>query len=82
MCAFYHHTVCHLLELQIASSIDIFLSDMLLHPEIQKKIHAELDAVIARGHLPTFEDRANLPYLDAAWRESIRHHPPSPISMF
>ena len=52
---------------------------MLLHPEEQKKIQAELDDVIHRGVPPEFKDRDSLPILDAAWRESIRLHPSTPL---
>lgn len=54
---------------------------MLLHPHEQKKIQAELDEVIHDGVLPEFKDRDSLPLLDAAWRESIRMHPSTPLGM-
>ncbi|KAI8144958.1 cytochrome P450 [Fennellomyces sp. T-0311] len=42
-------------------------------PEIQRKIHAELDAFIAEHHRePTFDDRPNLSYLAAVQRECMR----------
>jgi len=54
---------------------------MLLHPEEQKKIQAELDEVIHENVLPEFKDRDSLPHLDAAWRESIRLHPSTPLGV-
>lgn len=54
---------------------------MLLHPEAQAKVHAELDREIGPGVQPTFSDRPNLPYLDAAWRESKRMHPSTPLGI-
>jgi cytochrome P450 len=54
---------------------------MVLFPEVQKRIQAELDAVVGRKRLPTFEDRASLPYLEATIKESLRFHPPTPLGI-
>jgi len=54
---------------------------MVLFPDVQKRIQAELDAVVGRKRLPTFEDRASLPYLDATIKESLRFHPPTPLGI-
>ncbi len=51
---------------------------MALHPEAQKKAQAEIDAVCGRGRLPTFEDRKQLPFVDALIREVTRMHPAAP----
>lgn len=45
---------------------------MVLHPEIQKKAQAELDAVIGPGELPTFSDRPSLPYIGYIVQETYR----------
>ena len=39
------------------------------YPGIQKKAQKELDEVIGRDRLPTFEDEANLPYCHAIIKE-------------
>ena len=49
---------------------------MATHPEVQRKAQAELDRVVGLGHLPTFEDRYQLPYVDAIYREILRLRPP------
>jgi cytochrome P450 len=67
------------LVLQTASTFANFLSMMLLNPQVQKKIHAELDQFGI--HTFTFEDRPSLPYLDAAWKESMRMNPSSPLGV-
>ncbi len=54
---------------------------MVLFPEVQKRIQAELDAVVGRKRLPTFEDRASLPFLEATIKESLRFHPPTPLGI-
>ena len=51
---------------------------MLLSPDIQKKAQDELDSVIGRDRLPSFEDRARLPYVDAVCKEVLRWHPVVP----
>jgi cytochrome P450 len=51
---------------------------MLLSPDIQKKAQDELDSVIGRDRLPTFEDRPRLPYVDAVCKEVLRWHPVVP----
>ncbi|PVF96201.1 cytochrome P450 [Serendipita vermifera] len=62
-----------------ASTFASFISMMLLNPHVQKKIHVELDQFGA--HTFTFEDRPDLPYLDAAWKESMRLNPSSPLGV-
>ena len=54
---------------------------MVLFPEVQKRVQVELDAVVGRKRLPTFEDRASLPYLEATIKESLRFHPPTPLGI-
>jgi hypothetical protein len=54
---------------------------MVLFPDVQKRIQAELDAIVGRKRLPNFEDRASLPYLEATIKESLRFHPPTPLGI-
>jgi cytochrome P450 len=54
---------------------------MVLFPDVQKRVQAELDAVVGRKRLPTFDDRASLPYLEATIKESLRFHPPTPLGI-
>ena len=42
---------------------------MTLHPDVQAKGQEELDRIIGRNRLPTFEDRSTLPYIEAIYRE-------------
>jgi len=52
----------------------VFYLAMCMHPEIQKKAQEEIDSVVGRDRLPTFEDRQHLPYLEAIGKEVTRYH--------
>ena len=56
-----------------------FLIACLLHPELQKKAWDEIDAVVRRERLPTFEDRPSLPFIDAICKEVLRWQPVVPL---
>lgn len=45
---------------------------LVLHPEAQQRAQNEIDFVVGRQRLPTIEDRANLPYIEAMCREVLR----------
>jgi cytochrome P450 len=54
---------------------------MLKYPEYLKRAQAELDSVLGPGpaRFPTFEDRSNLPFLDALFSETMRWSVPVPL---
>ncbi|OAX38075.1 cytochrome P450 [Rhizopogon vinicolor AM-OR11-026] len=54
------------------STLMVFVLAMVLHPDVQKRAQAEIDLVIGRDRLPTFDDRTSLPYIDAIFRETLR----------
>ncbi|KAH9066016.1 cytochrome P450 [Lactarius deliciosus] len=56
-----------------------FFVAILLNPGVQTKAQDELDAVIGRDRLPTFEDRPNLPYINAICKEILRWKPVVPL---
>ncbi|RCH93775.1 cytochrome P450 1 sub A member 2, partial [Rhizopus stolonifer] len=46
------------------------------HPEVQKRVSAEIDAFVAKhGHLPTFEERSEVPLCISVIKESMRFRP-------
>jgi cytochrome P450 len=51
---------------------------MVLHPEVQEKARAEIDAVVGQDRLPSFADRPFLPYLEAVLKECVRWHTVAP----
>ncbi|THH18030.1 hypothetical protein EW146_g2895 [Bondarzewia mesenterica] len=63
------------------SAIYSFFLAMTLYPEVQKKAQLELDSVIGSDRLPTYSDRANLPYVDALVKEVLRWNPVTPLGV-
>ena len=43
-----------------------------MFPQIQAKVHEEMDRVIGPDRLPTHQDREDLPYLNAVLKELYR----------
>ncbi|XP_020896628.2 steroid 17-alpha-hydroxylase/17,20 lyase [Exaiptasia diaphana] len=56
---------------------------LLRNPDIQDKLHAELDRVVGRDPktAPTIKDRENLPYLEASILETMRMASPVPLAV-
>lgn len=62
---------------------------MVLHPEVQSRAHAELDALLGSPlsssedselhRLPTTKDRGQLPFVDAIMKEVWRWNPSVPL---
>ncbi|KAG2055473.1 cytochrome P450 [Suillus hirtellus] len=52
-----------------------FALAMVSYPYVQKRAQAEIDSVVGRDRLPTFEDRASLPYVESVLRETLRWQP-------
>ncbi|KAL7284870.1 hypothetical protein ACG7TL_002183 [Trametes sanguinea] len=61
-----------------ASTIVAFVLMMVRHPEVQSRARAEIDNVVGHTRLPTYGDRAQLPYVDAVLAEVLRVLPPIP----
>lgn len=45
---------------------------MAMHPDVQAKAQAELDAVVGPNRLPEHSDRDALPYVNAVAKEALR----------
>ncbi|KAG2356965.1 cytochrome P450 [Suillus spraguei] len=63
------------------AALMVFVLAMVLYPDVQKRAQAEIDSVVGRDRLPTFEDRASLPYIDAVMRETFRWQPVAPLGV-
>jgi cytochrome P450 len=47
------------------------------HPEVEAKLHAEIDSVLTDGRSPTFADFPQLRYTEMILAESMRMYPPA-----
>jgi cytochrome P450 len=52
---------------------------MTLYPNVMRTAQAELDQVVGRDRMPSFSDRANLPYIEAIVKEVLRWRPVGPL---
>ena len=52
-----------------------------LHPEVLRKAHVELDAVVGPHRMPNFGDRDSLVYVNAIIKESMRWHSALPVGL-
>ena len=64
-----------------AQTVNWFLLILANRPEIQARVHEELDRVIGREALPTVDDRTRLPYLFACLAESMRYRTIGPFGL-
>ena len=62
-----------------AQTNELFFYYMVNHPDVQKKVHEELDRVVGPNRLPTLEDKPNLPYFWATLKEVMRMKILSPL---
>ncbi|TCD66360.1 hypothetical protein EIP91_001466 [Steccherinum ochraceum] len=63
------------------AALESFLLAMALHPDVQRKAQAELDAVVGPSRLPEFEDLEGMPYIQAVLMEVLRWMPVTPIAI-
>ncbi|GJN11102.1 hypothetical protein PR202_ga29268 [Eleusine coracana subsp. coracana] len=63
----------------VAILMEWIMARMVLHPDIQAKAQAELDAVVGQGRAVEDTDVANLPYIQSIVKETLRMHPPGPL---
>ncbi|OBZ66568.1 Fumitremorgin C synthase [Grifola frondosa] len=62
-------------------SVEVFLLAALHFPAAAKKAQEELDRVVGRDRLPTFDDEPALPYLRAYIKEVTRWRPIVPLAV-
>ncbi|CAL1711055.1 unnamed protein product [Somion occarium] len=63
------------------TGIQHFILLMLLHPEVLQKAQKEMEKVIDQNRLPTFSDRADLPYLECIMSEVLRWGTAVPLGL-
>ncbi|KAG6839193.1 hypothetical protein C0991_005008, partial [Blastosporella zonata] len=54
---------------------------MMAHPEALAKAQKEIDSVVGSDRLPSFNDRSNLPYMEALMNETFRWGAPVPLNL-
>ncbi|XP_018047195.1 PREDICTED: probable cytochrome P450 304a1 [Atta colombica] len=65
----------------IPSVITHVIKYLMHHPRIMEKVQNEIDNVVGTGRLATWDDRKNLPYLEATIRETMRIETLTPLSI-
>lgn len=66
-------------SIETVSSISFLFLALVISPQVQKRAQEELDMVVGRDRLPTFDDRPRLPYIDAICRELLRWQMVTPM---
>ncbi|KAF9223382.1 cytochrome P450 [Gyrodon lividus] len=61
------------------STLLVFLLAMVLNPHAQTKAQEEIVRVVSSERLPNFDDRPNLPYVEAVYLETLRWRPVAPL---
>ncbi|KAI0064830.1 cytochrome P450 [Artomyces pyxidatus] len=64
----------------VSAICTLFLA-LILYPDVQRRAQAELDAVTGGKRLPSYEDRARLPYVEAVCKEVLRWRTVAPAGV-
>ncbi|XP_026755352.2 probable cytochrome P450 304a1 [Galleria mellonella] len=56
----------------VEAVLTMLVEHLLLRPDIQDRVHEEIDRVVGSGRLPNLDDRKNMPYTEACLREAMR----------
>lgn len=57
------------------------MAEIMNHPQVLKKLRAEIDAVVGKTRLVNESDIPNLPYLQVVIKEVLRLHPTAPFAL-
>lgn len=63
----------------VAVLIEWILARMVLHPDVQSRVHDELDKVVGTSRAVADSDISEMVYLTAVVKEVLRLHPPGPL---
>ncbi|KAL1941278.1 hypothetical protein VTO73DRAFT_7490 [Trametes versicolor] len=62
------------------ASLSVFFMAMVLNPSTQLRAQEEIDRVLDKDSLPSFSDRASLPFVECIISEVLRWRPPVPFA--
>ncbi|KAL2536316.1 Cytochrome [Forsythia ovata] len=63
----------------VAVLIEWILARMVVHPDVQSRVHKELDKVVGKSRALAESDVTEMVYLQAVVKEVLRLHPPGPL---
>ncbi|KAK9122250.1 hypothetical protein Syun_019867 [Stephania yunnanensis] len=63
----------------VAVLIEWVLARMVIHADVQSKVHEELDRVVGKSRPVSESDLSSMVYLHAVIKEVLRLHPPGPL---
>lgn len=63
----------------VAILMEWILARMVVHPEVQSRVHDEVDRIVGWSRAVTETDIAKMVYLPAVVKEVLRLHPPGPL---
>ncbi|XP_065208483.1 methyl farnesoate epoxidase-like isoform X2 [Planococcus citri] len=64
-----------------SNTLSFMIHYLVKYPQVQEKIHAEIDRALNPQQIPTMEDKDKLVYLEATIMEVQRHGSPVPITV-
>ncbi|XP_047160662.1 flavonoid 3'-monooxygenase-like [Vigna umbellata] len=64
-----------------SSTIEWAMAEIIRNPRIMVEVQQEIDSVVGENRLVTELDLPQLPYLQAVVKETLRLHPPTPLSI-
>jgi cytochrome P450 len=65
----------------LGHTLSFYFAYIINNPDVQVKVHEEIDRVVGQSRLPHLDDRKNMPYVEASLRECLRILPVTPLGL-